>query len=187
MCDCGNPAWACRCEPHDDERTEGNTCMTPVLRANLLKASLHVRTLAAEMRDQVVIVPSDVGRAITELCAIIDIILMDINPYPNITDNVDPSAVRAFIAEQFEPERGCLSIVLEHNQDNFETSTLHVFKDGHPEWRDPNAMANTSEALAGHVCATHRSPRQFFQFSVRFASDKQPTTFLPFIRVRNRQ
>jgi hypothetical protein len=160
--------------------------MTPVLRANLLKASLRVRTLAAEMRDQVVIVPSDVGKALTELCDIVDAIVRDIDPYAAIMPNaeIDPSAVRAFIAEQFEPEHGCLSIALEHNQDNYETSTLHTFKDGHPEWRDPNAMANTSEALAGHVCATHRSPRQFFRLCVRFTPNERPTTFLPFIRTR---
>jgi tRNA A58 N-methylase Trm61 len=59
--------------------------MTPVLRANLLKASLRVRTLAAEMRDQVVIVPSDVCKAITELCGIIDVIILsDTDPDAHI-------------------------------------------------------------------------------------------------------
>ena len=59
--------------------------MTPVLRANLLKASLRIRTLAAEMREQHVIVPSDVGKAIAELCGIIDVIILsDTNPYAHI-------------------------------------------------------------------------------------------------------
>jgi hypothetical protein len=64
--------------------------MTPVLRANLLKASLRIRTLAAEIRDQHVIVPSDVGKALTELCGIIDVIILsDTNPDAHINKAAD--------------------------------------------------------------------------------------------------